>query len=79
MVRCSTKENPSDLGTEILEKEAMTSCINKLAIVPYTCFEKSHRSGSHVGEQCQQSDNRSHQDGLLGAGRGEFHGQDEED
>ena len=22
---------------------------------PYVCFEKCHRSGSHVGEQCQQS------------------------
>ena len=46
---------------------------------PYICFEKCYCSGSHVGEQCQQSDNRSHQDGLLGAGRGEFLGQDEED
>ena len=34
MTRCSTKENPSDLGTKVLEKEAMTSCMNKLAIVP---------------------------------------------
>ena len=34
VTRCSTKENPSDLGTKVLEKEAMTSCMNKLAIVP---------------------------------------------
>ena len=27
MVRCGTKKNPSDLGTKILEKEAMTRCI----------------------------------------------------
>ena len=33
MVRCGTKENPSDLGTKVLEREAMTSCMNKLAIV----------------------------------------------
>ena len=34
MVRCGTKENPSDLGTKVLEREAMASCMSKLAIVP---------------------------------------------
>ena len=34
VVRCGTKENPSDLDTKILEKEAMSSCMDKLAIVP---------------------------------------------
>ena len=34
--RCGTKENASDLGTMVLEKEAMTRCMNKLAIVPAT-------------------------------------------
>ena len=33
MVRCGTKENPSDFGTKVLEKEAMMSCMNKLTIV----------------------------------------------
>ena len=31
VVRCGTKENPRDLGTKVLEKEAITSCMNKLA------------------------------------------------
>ena len=34
MVRCGTKENPSDLGTKVLEREAMASCMSKLAIIP---------------------------------------------
>ena len=34
VVRCGTKENPSDLGTKVLEREAMASCMSKLAIVP---------------------------------------------
>ena len=34
MVRCGTKENPSDLGTKVLEREAMASCLSKLALVP---------------------------------------------
>ena len=34
VVRCGTKENPSDLGTKVLEKEAMASCMSKLALVP---------------------------------------------
>ena len=34
MVRCGTKENPGDLGTKVLEREAMASCMSKLAIVP---------------------------------------------
>ena len=42
VVRCSTKENPSDLGTKILEKHEQPC--NR----PYICFEKCHRSGSHV-------------------------------
>ena len=33
MVRCGTKENPSDLGTQVLEREAMASRMSKLAIV----------------------------------------------
>ena len=33
MVRCDTKENPSDLGTTVLEKEAMTRCMNMVTIV----------------------------------------------
>ena len=41
VVRCSTKENPSDLGTKILEKEAMTSCMNKLAIVPTSALRSA--------------------------------------
>ena len=36
VVRCGTKENPSGLGTKVLEKEAMTRCMNNLAIVPAT-------------------------------------------
>ena len=36
MVHWGTKENPSELGTKVLEKEAMTTCMNKLAIVPAT-------------------------------------------
>ena len=36
MVRCGKKENPSDLGDMVLEKEAMTRCMNRLAIVPAT-------------------------------------------
>ena len=34
VVRCGTKENPSDLGTKVLEREAMASCMSKLAIIP---------------------------------------------
>ena len=34
VVRCGTKENPSDLGTKVLEKEALTGCMDKLAIIP---------------------------------------------
>ena len=34
VVRCGTKENPSDLCTKVLEREAMASCMSKLAIVP---------------------------------------------
>ena len=34
MVRCGTKENPSDLGTKVLEREAMASCMSKIAPVP---------------------------------------------
>ena len=34
VVRCGTKEKPSDLGTKVLEREAMASCMSKLAIVP---------------------------------------------
>ena len=34
MVRCGTKENPSDLGTKVLEREVMASCMSKLAIIP---------------------------------------------
>ena len=34
VVRCGTKENPSDLGTKVLEREAMASCKSKLALVP---------------------------------------------
>ena len=34
VVRCGTKENPSDHGTEVLEREATASCTSKLAIVP---------------------------------------------
>ena len=34
VVRCGTKENPSDLGTKVQEREAMASCMSKLAIVP---------------------------------------------
>ena len=34
VVRCGTKENPSDLGTKVVEKEAMASCMSKLAIIP---------------------------------------------
>ena len=33
MVRCGTKENPSDLGTKVLAREAMASCMSTLAIV----------------------------------------------
>ena len=33
VVRCGTKENPSDLGTKVLEIEAMASCMSKLAII----------------------------------------------
>ena len=33
VIRCGTKENPSDLVTQVLEKEAMTSCMSKLATV----------------------------------------------
>ena len=33
VVRCGTKENPIDLGTKVLEREAMASCMSKLAIV----------------------------------------------
>ena len=34
VVRCGTKENLSDLGTKVLERESMASCMSKLAIVP---------------------------------------------
>ena len=34
VVRCGTKENPSDLGTWVLEREEMVSCMSKLAIIP---------------------------------------------
>ena len=34
VVRCGTKQNPSDLGTKVLEREAMASCMSKLAIIP---------------------------------------------
>ena len=34
VVRCGTKENPSDLGMKVLEREAMASCMSKLAVVP---------------------------------------------
>ena len=34
VVRCGTKENPSDLGTKVLEREAMASFVSKLALVP---------------------------------------------
>ena len=30
VVRCGTKENPSDLGTKVLEREAMALCMSKL-------------------------------------------------
>ena len=33
VVRCCTKENPSDLGKKVLEREAMASCMSKLAII----------------------------------------------
>ena len=41
VARCSTKENPSDLGTKILEKEAMTSCMSKVAIVPTSALRSA--------------------------------------
>ena len=34
MVRCRTKENPSDLGTKVLDREAMANCMIKLATIP---------------------------------------------
>ena len=34
VVRCGTKENPSDLVTKVVEREAMASCMSELAIIP---------------------------------------------
>ena len=36
VVRCGTKENPSDLGTKVPARDAMASCMSKLAVVPAT-------------------------------------------
>ena len=79
VTRCGTKENPSDLGTKIPGEGGNDKLHEQACNCPYICFEKCHRSGSHVGEWCQQSDNCSHQDGLLCEGQREFYGQDERD
>ena len=41
MVLCGTKENPSDLGTKVLEREAMASCMSKLAIIPANTLQSA--------------------------------------
>ena len=41
VVRCGTRENPSDLGTKVLEREAMATCMSKLAIVPASTLRGS--------------------------------------
>ena len=43
MVRCGTKENPIDLGTKVLEREAMSSCMSKLAIIPANVARREAR------------------------------------
>ena len=71
VVRCGTKENPSDLGTKVLEKEAITSCMNKLAS-PCSHLEGSDRRSSGTSERRGQSVGRDRRWKLLGAG-GENH------
>ena len=44
----SRHEDLGEAGNDKLHEQACNR--------PYMCFEKCHRSGSHVGEQCQQSD-----------------------
>ena len=41
VVRCGMKENPSDLGTKVLEREAMATCMSKLAIVPASTLRRA--------------------------------------
>ena len=42
VVRCGTNENPSDLGTKVLEREVTASCMSKLAIVPASTLQPWH-------------------------------------
>ena len=51
MVRCGTKENPSDLGTKVLQREAMASCMSKLAIVPVSTLRGAIVAGPGTSDQ----------------------------
>ena len=54
VVRCGTKENPSDLGTKVLEREAMANCVRKLATRPREHFARCDRCGPDTSDQCEQ-------------------------
>ena len=54
VVRCGTKENPSDLGTKVLEREAMASCMSKLALVPASTLRGAIVAALTQVDQCEQ-------------------------
>ena len=54
VVRCGTKENPSDLGTKVVEREAMASCMSELAIFPAEHLAKCNCCGTDASDQCEQ-------------------------